>query len=292
MVISHILGGLGNQMFQYAAGRALCLAAEQPLLLDLRDFASYELHQGFELERVFAIPVKAATAGDVTKVLGWRAPDLVRKVLKRTQSSLLRGRHLAIEPHFKYWAGLRAVEGPRYLMGYWQSEMYFKDYAEVLRTDFHFKIPLDNISHDIAERMRTSNAVSLHVRRGDYLSHAPTAKILNVCSLDYYRQAIAYIAERVESPHFFLFSDDMEWVKAGLDIPFAKTYVEHNRGYDSYRDMQLMHMCRHHVIANSSFSWWGAWLNPSIDKIVIAPKIWFTDGKNDSDLIPCGWVRL
>lgn len=292
MVISQILGGLGNQMFQYAAGRALSLAVGQPLLLDLRGFESYALHQGFELDGVFAAPFKTATAGDVSRILGWRAPDIVRKVLKRTKSPLLTGARLALEPHFNYWAGLRAAGGPRYLMGYWQSEMYFKDYAETLRSDFQFKIPLDDISRDIAERMQASEAVSLHVRRGDYLTHAPTAKVLNVCSLDYYRQAIAYIAERVESPHFFLFSDDMKWVKANLDIPFDKTYVEHNRGADSYRDMQLMHLCRHHVIANSSFSWWGAWLNPSPDKIVVAPKKWFCDGKVDADLIPCGWVRL
>jgi len=229
MVISQILGGLGNQMFQYAVGRALSLAEEQPLLLDLRGFENYALHQGFELERVFGIQVKAATAGHVTKVLGWRAPDLVRKLLKRTQSSLLRGERLAIEPQFNYWDGLSAGGAPRYLMGYWQSESYFKDYAETIRSDFRFRMPLDSTSCEIEKRIMTCEAVSMHVRRGDYLAHAATAKILNVCKLDYYNAAINYIAERVQSPHFFLFSDDMEWVKSNLCITFDKTYVEHNQ---------------------------------------------------------------
>ena len=292
MVISQILGGLGNQMFQYAAGRALSLAVEQPFLLDLRGFTNYALHNGFELDRVFSAPVKVATSGDVRNMLGWRSPELVRKVFKRIKSPLLHGTRLAIEPHFNYWSGLRAGGAKRYLMGYWQSEMYFKDYIETLRSDFNFTIPLDETNQNIAQRIQHSNAVSLHVRRGDYITHTPNAKILSTCSLDYYNKAIDYISKRVDSPHFFLFSDDMEWVKASLDIPFEKTYIEHNRGADSYRDMQLMHMCRHHVIANSSFSWWGAWLNPNPDKLVVAPKTWFSDGKVDDDLIPREWKRL
>lgn len=279
-------------MFQYAAGRALSLAVEQTFLLDLGGFTNYALHNGFELDRVFAAPVKVATAGDVRNMLGWRSPALVRKVLKRIQSPLLHGPRLAIEPHFNHWSGLRTGGAKRYLMGYWQSEMYFKDYAETLRSDFNFTIHLDETNRNIAQRIQHSNAVSLHVRRGDYITHTPNAKILSTCSLDYYNQAIDYISKRVDSPHFFLFSDDMEWVKASLDIPFEKTYIEHNRGADSYRDMQLMHMCRHHVIANSSFSWWGAWLNPYPDKLVVAPKTWFSDGKVDDDLIPREWIRL
>ncbi|NDH68708.1 MAG: alpha-1,2-fucosyltransferase [Gammaproteobacteria bacterium] len=292
MIVSQILGGLGNQMFQYAAGRALSLAVEQPFLLDLRGFNSYALHNGFELGRIFSAQFKEATASDISFMLGWRSPELVRKVLKRVKSPLLNGTCLAIEPHFNYWAGIRVGGLNRYLMGYWQSEMYFKDHAKALRSDFKFTLPLDEISLNIAQCIQNNNAISLHVRRGDYITHAPNSKILNVCSVDYYNKAIDYISQRVGSPHFFLFSDDMEWVKATLNIPFKKTYVEHNRGADNYRDMQLMHLCRHHIIANSSFSWWGAWLNPYPDKLVVAPKSWFCDGKVEDDLIPPEWTRL
>lgn len=293
MVISQILGGLGNQMFQYAAGRALSLATQQPLLLDLRSFAGYSLHNGFELERVFSAPISPAEAQAVAGVLGrWRAWDLSRKLLKRVPCAWLHGPHLAIEPHYHYWPGLLESQKPRYLMGYWQSEKYFRSFEKTIRADFSFRTPLTGLNLEVAEGMQACRSVSLHIRRGDYVTHAPTAKMLNVCSLDYYRNAIAYIAEKVESPHFFLFSDDIAWVKANLDLPFEKTYVEHNRGADSYRDMQLMHLCRHHVIANSSFSWWGAWLNPRQDKIVVAPEAWFCDGRTDGDLIPDAWVRL
>lgn len=292
MVISQILGGLGNQMFQYAAGRALSLAVGQPLLLDLRGFENYALHQGFELERVFTAPVKAATAGDVSRMLGWRAPDLVRKVLKRTESPLLRGTRLAIEPHFNYWAGLRKGGAPRYLMGYWQSERYFKDFAEILRADFRFKSPLDGVNRDIAGRMQACQSVSLHVRRGDYVSHAATAKILNVCSLNYYRKAIDYVAAHVAEPSFFVFSDDPQWTQENLKIGFPAEYVDGNRGQRSYIDMQLMSLCKHQIIANSSFSWWGAWLNPNTGKHVVAPTEWFRNGTDDSDLVPTEWARV
>ena len=292
MVISQILGGLGNQMFQYAAGRALSLAAGHRFLLNLHGFESYALHQGFEVERVFVAPVQAATAADVREVLGWRSGDLTRKLLKRVQSPLLHGPHLAIEPHFNYWPGLREGAGPRYLMGYWQSERYFKDCEAVLRADFSFKTPLNGANLEISARMRDCQSVSLHVRRGDYVTHAKTAKILNVCSLEYYRKAIAHIAERILSPHFFVFSDDPQWVRDNLEISFPADFIDGNRGMQSYIDMQLMSLCKHQIIANSSFSWWGAWLNTNPDKKVVAPREWFRNGTDDRDLVPPEWVRL
>lgn len=292
MVITQILGGLGNQMFQYASGRALSLAVEQPFLLDLRGFKRYALHQGFELDRVFTAPVKAATANDVSSMLGWRAPDLVRKVLKRTHSPLLNGTRLAIEPHFNYWAGLRVGGAPRYLMGYWQSEKYFKDFEQNIRSDFSFKAILDGENLETSVRMQGCNSVSLHVRRGDYVTHAPTAKILNVCPIDYYHKAITNIAEQIPSPYFFVFSDDQEWVRSNLNIPFPAEYIDRNRGMHSHIDMHLMSLCKHQIIANSTFSWWGAWLNQNPGKIVIAPRNWFCNGTNDEDLIPQQWTRL
>ena len=135
-------------------------------------------------------------------------------------------------------------------------------------------------------------AVSLHVRRGDYVSDPKTKAILGVCSLDYYRAAIAHIAERIESPAFFVFSDDIAWAKANLEIPFPCEYVDHNQGQQSYNDMHLMSLCKHHIIANSSFSWWGAWLNPRKDKIVIAPENWFANNEDAKDLIPPESVKL
>ena len=220
MVISQILGGLGNQMFQYAAGRALSLASGHPLFLDLRGFKSYKLHNGFEINNIFYAPVNSATEFDLHRLLGWRAYELSLRALRRAQSSLLRGKNLVIEPHFNYWRGLSEIRKPSYLMGYWQSEKYFTDYEDVIRSDFSFKQPLDCENIKISTYIQNSNSVSLHVRRGDYVTHASTSKILNICSVDYYRHAIQYIAERVKFPHFYIFSDNIQWVRDNIDITF------------------------------------------------------------------------
>jgi hypothetical protein len=292
MVISQILGGLGNQMFQYAAGRALSLDLESGMQLDLRGFKGYALHNGFEIGRVFFAPVEVAKSIDVKELLGWRSGVLTRKILKRTKSSTLHGPNLAIEPHFNYWPRLRKFGPSCYLMGYWQSEKYFYDYEQTIRSDFSFQIPLEAENLKNLLLMENCNSVSLHVRRGDYLSHAPTAKMFNVCSIDYYRDAIAYIAAQVPSPNFFVFSDDLQWARNNIRTPYPTEYIVGNNGVHSYIDMQLMSSCKHHIIANSTFSWWGAWLNPARQKIVIAPKNWFCNGTNDEDLIPEQWIRL
>jgi hypothetical protein len=141
-------------------------------------------------------------------------------------------------------------------------------------------------------RIGDCQSVSLHVRRGDYATHARTRAVLGILPLDYYRAAIDYVAGRTESPELFIFSDDIPWAREHLDIPFPCHYIDHNKGPESYNDMRLMSVCRHHIIANSSFSWWGAWLNPAPDKIVVAPRRWFANGWSIEDLIPAAWVSL
>jgi hypothetical protein len=145
---------------------------------------------------------------------------------------------------------------------------------------------------DIAEQIGRVNAVSLHVRRGDYVKNPKTTATHGLCSLDYYHTAIRYIYETVEQPYFFIFSDDMAWVKEHLKIDAPCQYVDHNQGKESFNDMHLMSLCKHHIIANSSFSWWGAWLNSSPEKIVIAPNKWFANQNNIKDLLPNDWVTL
>jgi hypothetical protein len=132
----------------------------------------------------------------------------------------------------------------------------------------------------------------MHVRRGDYASNPKTGATHGLCSLDYYEEAIRYISERVEQPIFFIFSDDINWVKCNLKVDFPCQYVDHNKSMESFNDMRLMSLCQHHIIANSSFSWWGAWLNPGQKKIVIAPRRWFLNSNNVEDLYPASWVRL
>ena len=292
VVISHIIGGLGNQMFQYATGRALSLRKNTELRLDISGFESYGLHQGFELNRIFMCPAGIASASDIDLLLGWQSKPLIRRLMARPRFAIFRRETLAVEPHFNYWPEINDLKADCYLAGYWQSEKYFSDAATQIRNDFTFKNSLSVRNAELAERIRQDNAISLHVRRGDYVKNPKTTATHGLCSLEYYQTAIQYVIDRVERPSFYIFSDDPAWVRENMKIEHPSVYVDHNHGAESYNDMRLMSMCKHHIIANSSFSWWGAWLNPSPDKIVIAPQKWFAKETNTRDLIPQDWMRL
>jgi hypothetical protein len=280
-------------MFQYAAGRALSLSTHQIQNLDLNDFTGYQLHNGFELERVFNIDkVVKSTSSNIQELLSWRANSFAKKILRRSHFAKLRGQSFIVEPYFNYWPNFFELKQDCYLYGYWQSERYFKDFADIIRQDFAFKIPLDERNKKVVLEMTNTQSVSLHVRRGDYVNDPKNSNIMHICSLEYYRQAINYIVKRIEQPVFYIFSDDIAWVKEHLSIEFPCVYIDHNSGSESYRDMQLMSLCKHHVIANSSFSWWGAWLNANPEKTVIAPREWFVNKNNVDDLIPHNWIKI
>jgi hypothetical protein len=293
MLIVRVIGGLGNQMFQFAAGRALSLAHKTELLLDVSEFSHYQRHHGFELATVFCCPLALAKPEDLRSVLGWQSSKLAQRLLASRRFRFLRSDRFLIEPHFHYWQGLNKATPPFYMVGYWQSERYFAHVADVIRKDFTFRQPLTGQNQRLAEKISSVNAVSLHVRRGDYANDPKTIAVHGLCPIEYYRDAVQYIADRVEEPNFFIFSDDPQWVRAHLRIPFPCSYVEQNRGAESYNDMRLMSMCKHHIIANSTFSWWAAWLDDRPDKIVIAPKRWFANYEADTrDLYCHGWVLL
>lgn len=292
MVISHLIGGLGNQMFQYAAGRALSLRRGTTFSLDTIDFRRYGLHQGFELERVFNITAKVAQTSDVRQILQWQGSPRVRNLMSRPNMKWLRNKALVLEPSFSYWPGISEVSHDCYAVGYWQSEKYFLEIAETIRQDFSFRLPPSAQNAAVMQQIASSNAVSLHIRRGDYVSNPGAAQTYAVCSLDYYRNAIEHIAKHVEHPHFFIFSDDISWARENLRMDFPHLYIDHNTGAESYMDMRLMSLCKNNIIANSSFSWWGAWLNSHKNKIVIAPGKWFAKDVATHDLLPESWITL
>lgn len=293
MIIVNIIGGLGNQMFQFSAARALALRKGVPLKLDVSGFATYGLHQGYELASVFNIESDLAESKDVRKILGWQSSPRIRAFFSRRDYALFRSSKLVIEPSFHYWNGILTLPTDCYLDGYWQSEKYFQDAIEFIRKDFTFRQPLDSKNAECAAFISQVNSVSLHVRRGDYVSDASTYATHGLCSFDYYRAAFQLVAERVPDAHFFVFSDDICWAKKNLPLDPSVHIVDHNHGPHSFSDMRLMSMCKHNIIANSSFSWWGAWLNSSADKIVIAPRRWFNMGYNKMHDIYCqGWIVL
>jgi hypothetical protein len=291
MIIANVIGGLGNQMFQYAFGRALSLRHGVPLKLDLHEFCGYTLHAGFMLHKVFGIPVEKAKSKDRRSVLGWRAYRPALKILRRRHFERWRGDRLLVQdlsvPASHY---VSKASADSYLLGYWQSEGYFAAIGDQLRRDFRFP-QLAGENQAWARRIVDANAVSVHIRRGDYVSDSQTLATHGVCSLDYYREAMAFVAERVPGAEFFLFSDDLEWARKTLKISHRHHFVLGNRPAGAHHDMHLISLCRHHIIANSSFSWWGAWLCDHAEKVVVAPSRWLAQIAMP-EVVPQSWTRL
>ena len=179
-----------------------------------------------------------------------------------------------------------------YLDGYWQTYKYFENIREILLEEFSLKEELNLENRNILNKIKSRNSISLHIRRGDYITNSHTSNVHGACSIHYYMEAIEYINRRIDSPVYFIFSDDIQWVKENLEFNNEKVYVDINDGETAYCDLELMKNCQHNIIANSTFSWWGAWLNINKEKIVITPKKWMNIKRDFSGLIPIGWIKI
>jgi hypothetical protein len=292
MICVCLKGGLGNQMFQYAAGRRLACLHKVPLKLDLSWF-------GEDLPKVtprsyalgpFSIHAEQATDKEIALLyepLTGRIRDFLNSLNPFYRKTHIRARNFHFDP-----AILRLPDNVC-IDGYWQSEKYFSNIAPVIRSDFTVRSEPEGRNREVAAAINGSNAISIHFRRGDYVTDAKNVSRYGVCSIDYYRRAVELVSVRVARPHFFVFSDDPAWAREHFTAPHAMTVVDHNGSDKAHEDLRLMSLCRHHIIANSSFSWWGAWLNPRSDKLVIAPSLWFNETSFDTiDLLPASWLRL
>jgi len=296
MIIVKLMGGLGNQMFQYAAARRLAHVHGASLKLNLgwyKNIAESDTARKYALN-VFAIKEEIASPEELQNL---RNPGQgsVRKIIQclaNARAGSTRGTVIN-EKHYHFDPDIMALPDNVSLEGYWQSEKYFKDIEEIIRNKFTVKFKPDALNRELAETIKGVEAVSIHVRRGDYVSNPAASRYHGTCSLDYYRRAIDNVLHKTVHPHFFVFSDDPSWVKNNLKMAHPVTFAGHNGPGKDYEDLRLMTLCRYHIIANSSFSWWGAWLNHSPDKTVIAPSKWFNDPAiNTCDLIPDEWQRL
>lgn len=274
-------GGLGNQMFQYAFMLALKAKGNDTCLFC--PHKKWEHKSGFELSRVFDVNFKKS----VWQFLYNWIPYPFRKLFFMTHKTF----H---DVNFRFLPEALSSRNCKYFYGTWQSELYFKDIQSSIRETFSFNNNLlSDKTLDILKIITDSSepTVSIHVRRGDYLSTSFKDGFGSCCTLDYYKHAISYIQKNINKDVLFVFfSDDISWVKDNIKVPNA-LYVNHNSGLDSWQDMFLMSQCSSNIIANSSFSWWGAWLNTNIDKIVIAPKRWWASLEND-DVVPKSWIRM
>jgi hypothetical protein len=285
MKIVRFIGGLGNQMFQYAFYKALQKKG-YPVKADLTAFKDYRRHNGFELEAIFPIKLKRASPFLVRLF-----DDSFREWKYRKLRKIFNLMHAYKEEQnwFSYDEAYLEDTKSNLYSGYWQNENYFSEVSNELKADFQFKHPLTGQNFVALNQIHESDSVGIHVRRGDYLVDPLLG---GLCDQDYYQKAIDLLMLKVNSPRYFIFSDDIEWCKRALQIP-DPTFISGNKGNQSYIDMQLMSNCKHHIIANSSFSWWAAWLGSHANQVVIAPKIWTKDSSHHhGDMIPKKWIKL
>ncbi|KKU80514.1 MAG: Glycosyl transferase, family 11 [Parcubacteria group bacterium GW2011_GWA1_47_8] len=292
MIIVKLIGGLGNQLFQYALGRHLALRNNTELKLDITGFEEYKLHR-YSLSH-FNIVENFATMEEVVKFQKYK-----RRLGKKwfLYNKFIADEHkYAQERQFHFNPRILDTQGDAYLDGFWQTEKYFKDIESIIRKEVAVKTPFAGKDAEVAKEIDATSAVMMHIRRGDYVSNQATNEYHGTCGLDYYRTAATLIAEKVASPHFFIFSDDHIWVKENIILDGPVTYVDHNNADKNYEDLRLMSLCKHAIIANSSFGWWGAWLSQNPGKIVIGPSKWFNNPKkkttDTSDVLPKEWIKI
>lgn len=292
MIIVRLNGGLGNQMFQYAAGRAIAYRNNTNLKLDISSFEQYTL-RSYSLD-CFNIIEDFATHNEIKRLKPDRS-QLFSFGLNKLQQKIMpwHNHNEIIEHTIVFNPDVRKITGNAYLDGYWQSEKYFADIAHIIWNDFTFKYESDELNTSVLSQIQDADSVSLHIRRGDYVSNPKTMETHGVLGIDYYIQALNLIEKKVKDPHIYVFSDDISWARENLNTNLPLHFIDHNGVEKNYEDLRLMNSCKHHIIANSSFSWWGAWLDSKQEKIVIAPRKWFNQSNMDTtDLIPDSWYKI
>ncbi len=290
-------GGLGNQMFQYAFACALAKKHGFEIVFDFSYFEEKPADKNvvirpFELN-IFNIECNSASEEDLNKIIRSNNNSAFEKFLWNlfNINKYKPKKNIVLQKSaYKFDKKLLNSKDVYYYDGYFQNEKYFKDARKELLKKFTLKTPLDEKNQLILNKILETDPISIHVRRGDYIKLESANKHHGTCSLDYYKKAVEYISRRIKSPHFFLFSDDIEWVIKNLKIEYPFTVVDFNHD-KGWLDMNLMKNCKHNIIANSSFSWWAAWLNENPDKIVIAPKKWALKNQK-CDIVPKIWLKL
>ncbi len=289
MKIVRIFGGLGNQMFQYALAEALRSRGED-VRIDASCMRGYPWHNGFELDRIFPADISQATFLELLKVAyplpHFRLWQFGKHFLPKRKSMIVEDSDMTFNN------AVFDTDRDLLIEGYWQTEKYFADHKARIAKAFSFpEFDAGSQNHLLADKIKSHNAVSVHIRRGDYLKISNTS---GICTEEYYDKAIRHIIEKCAPDMFVFFSDDINWCEnhfKSLGQNLSVEFVGWNSGTNSFRDMQLMSLCDHNIIANSSFSWWGAWLNNNPNKTIIAPTRWM-NGPGWPDITPDEWIKI
>lgn len=289
MKIVNILGGLGNQMFVYAMYLALrSVHPNEDIFLSRRSYKGYPLHNGYELDRIFSVDAPEASLTQLSRVaypfFNYKTWQLMRHFLPKRKHMVSGTTQIS----FDYGEVTR--DDDAFYDGYWQNEKNFLPIRDKVIKAYTFPKFQDERNTRLAEKLKMTRAVSCHVRRGDYLNDP----VYCVCNRDYYANAIAELENMVAPEMYCIFSDDIAWCKDNISSMIGDkeiVFVDWNKGKESFRDMQLMSMCHYNIIANSSFSWWGAWLNNHKDKVILAPEKWMNKPLAN-DPICENWKRI
>ncbi len=297
MIIVRLLGGLGNQMFQYAFGRRLALLNGVPLRLDMRFLEPQRTPAG-DTMRYYQLDgwrIQATIAGDSEcDQLTWEnRPRRVHRAYRLFQQVLPYSlRRLGLERSRRYEPSWMKCKASIYLNGYWQCWQYYGVIRTQLLEEFQPLLPLDERNQRMADQILAVQAVAVHIRRGDYLSNPNAARYHGVCSIGYYRRCMENMIREFPPANFFVFSDDLEWSRRNLPTQFPMTFVDVNKSRADHLDLHLMSLCHSFIIANSSFSWWAAWMGNRPGKVVYAPVPWINDPAVDMrDLYPPDWQK-
>ncbi|MBP6048185.1 MAG: alpha-1,2-fucosyltransferase [Chitinophagales bacterium] len=290
-----LTGGLGNQMFQYAFARNLSILNNTQLVLNTSylesklPFKKWATPMQYELS---IFDIKAIVEHNIIQSK-YLYPFAKSEYFLRNKMAISKMNVITEQQHDFNPVYLDAKDNT-YVKGNFQTEKYFENIKEIIQNDFTFKNSLDELNQQQAIQITQCNSVSIHIRRGDYISLKQNANKFAQIPLSYYNDARTFIENQISNPTYFVFSDDIHWAKENLQLPPTTQFISHNNSTsNSYKDMQLMSMCKHHIICNSTFSWWAAWLNQNKEKIVIAPKNWFADVSiNSKDIIPSQWIKL
>lgn len=289
MIVSHIKGGIGNQLFQYALGRTLAENANEELYLDNSLFTSGKSwNRAFRLDK-FGFKYKVASKEDIQKFQEVKSVGVLQKALQSL--NILKKFEIISEDASQINLSLKQKRGNLYLKGYWQSEIYFKEIREILIKEWVPSFELSMNAKQYLKLINDTNAVCVHFRRGDYVSVESIQKSFGILPIKYYQQAIHNLSNSISNIELFIFSDDIPWVKSNFHSDLPTHFID-NINLD-YEELYLMSCCKHNIIANSSFSWWGAWLNNHSEKQVFAPQPWFINYAADmSGMVPNGWNKI
>jgi len=296
MIIVNFEGGLGNQMFQYAAGLAVAKNIGSSIKCTLDLLGSHRTKRIYELYDVFGVEISVASSQELSLLLGpMRKNKQVRKVLAKPSAKFLRNKFFISDDHSVFVENLAShcISGA-YLHGYWQSEKYFKGAEQSIQSCFTFPTLGNDNDLRIVNEMSGCYSIGVHVRRGDYLASSQSGSIHNVLPLSYYKSAINRLHTEQPDAKLFVFSDDINWARQHIQPLSTKTvFVNHNQGKTAFRDMQLLALCDAIITANSSFSWWAAWLNSKSHKRIIAPNKWFSQDRMSSEnILPPTWEAM